>query len=75
MLDLLNTKPDAAPDRIVREPERRAITGRARTPWWEDERDGRAPKRVRLGKRAVGWRLSDLQKWIRGEWQSAEVGQ
>lgn len=72
MQDLLNTKPSTAPDRIVREAERRAITARSRTAWWDDERAGRAPKKVKIGPRAVGWRLSDLQAWVRGEWHSVE---
>ncbi|HJV26303.1 MAG TPA: AlpA family phage regulatory protein [Aromatoleum sp.] len=70
MLDLLSTKPELAPDRIVRESERRAITGRSRVSWWQDEREGRAPKKVQIGPRAVGWRMSELQAWVRGEWHS-----
>lgn len=66
--------PDLMPDRIVREAERRVITGRCRTGWWQDERAGRAPKKVKIGPRAVGWRLSDLQAWVRGEWHGAEGG-
>ncbi|NMG16741.1 MULTISPECIES: helix-turn-helix transcriptional regulator [Aromatoleum] len=66
MLDSLST----TPDRIVREHERRAITARSRTAWWEDERAGRAPKRLQLGARSVGWRMTDLQAWVRGEWRS-----
>lgn len=52
------------PDRIVREAERRAITGTSRTAWWSMSRAGEAPAAVRLGARAVGWRLSELQAWI-----------
>lgn len=53
-----------AMDRIVREKERRHITGRSPAQWWRDERDGKAPQRIRLGENAVGWRLSDLLAWI-----------
>jgi len=59
-------------DRIVREKERREITGRSRTTWWLDERNGRAPKRVQIGPNAVGWRMSELQAWVRGEWVGQE---
>lgn len=59
------------PDIIVREHDRRAITKVCRTAWWEREKLGLVPKRVQLGARSVGWRLSDLQAWIRGEWPSA----
>ena len=51
-------------DRIVREVERRLITGRSRVSWWRDEREGRAPRRVKIGPNAVGWRLSDLIAWV-----------
>lgn len=57
------------PDRIVRDPERRQITGRSRTSWWHDERENRAPRRVQIGRRAIGWRLSELQAWVRGDWK------
>lgn len=51
-------------DRIIREPERRLITGRSTVSWWRDERAGKAPARVRLGDNAVGWRLSDITAWL-----------
>lgn len=51
-------------DRIIREPERRQITGRSAASWWRDERAGKAPSRVRIGDNAVGWRLSDITAWI-----------
>lgn len=51
-------------DRIVREAERKKITGRSSTSWWRDENAGAAPRRVRLGENAVGWRLSELMAWV-----------
>ena len=27
------------------------------------EREGRFPKRLKLGKRKVGWRLADIEAW------------
>lgn len=51
-------------DRVVREPERRHITGLARSTWWELERRGLAPRRIRIGTAAVGWRLSALEAWL-----------
>ena len=52
-------------DRIARENERREITGVSRAQWYRLERQGKAPKRLTLGPNSVGWRLSDLQRWIR----------
>ena len=51
-------------ERVVREKERAEITGVGRTPWYMMEQQGAAPKRVKLGPRMVGWRESDLQRWI-----------
>ena len=53
-------------DRIVLEPERKAITGLGRQQWWRKEQEGTAPKRIKLGARRVGWLLSELLAW-RGE--------
>jgi prophage regulatory protein len=54
------------PDRIVREAERRIITGVCRTTAYELARDGEFPKPVLLtpSGRARGWRLSELLAWV-----------
>lgn len=49
---------------IVREKDRQEITGLGRTTWWTLERQGIAPKRIVLGTRHVGWKMSDLLWWI-----------
>ena len=51
-------------DRIVREKERKHITGRSTASWWRDEKAGLAPRRLQLGDNAVGWKLSDLMAWL-----------
>jgi len=51
--------------RIVRETERRQITGVPRATWYRYERLGEVPKKVPLLGRTVGWRLEDLLKWNR----------
>tara|TARA_R110002094_G_scaffold199623_1_gene171520 strand:- start:254 stop:496 length:243 start_codon:yes stop_codon:yes gene_type:complete len=51
-------------ERLVREPDRRAITGVSRTQWWALERKQVAPTRLKLGCNSVAWRLSDLLAWI-----------
>lgn len=50
-------------DRFVREPERNLITQRSPAQWWRDEKEGKAPRRVRIGPNAVAWRLSELVAW------------
>ncbi|OOE40058.1 AlpA family transcriptional regulator [Salinivibrio kushneri] len=47
-------------ERLVRERDRRAITGISRTQWWSLERKKIAPARLKLGCHSVAWRLSDL---------------
>lgn len=51
-------------DQVLRWPKVREITGKSRTTIWRDEREGRFPKRVKLGMRAVGWLRSDLEAWL-----------
>nr|WP_223281850.1 AlpA family phage regulatory protein [Xenorhabdus griffiniae] len=49
---------------MVREHDRKMITGVSRTQWWTMERQGLVPKRVKLSTHCVAWRLSDLLWWI-----------
>jgi len=51
-------------DKIARERERREITGIARTTAWVLEKRGEFPRRVELCGGRVGWRVSELQRWI-----------
>jgi|APTNR8051073442_1049403.scaffolds.fasta_scaffold09480_5 prophage regulatory protein len=55
----------AAPaDRFVGERERREITGVPRQTWWRMERAGQAPGRLQVTPGRVGWRLSELLRWM-----------
>lgn len=55
----------SANDKILRLKEVMEMTGgQSRMTIWRLEKKGRFPKRINLGGRAVGWRLSDIQKWI-----------
>ena len=51
-------------DRFVREPERHKITGVSRTQWWRLEKVGGVPKRYALSENIVGWKLSEIMKWM-----------
>lgn len=55
-------------DRMIRDKECRALTTLANTTRWHLEKTGKFPKRIKLGPRAAGYRLSEVQAWIRGEW-------
>lgn len=50
--------------RIVREPERKNITGLSRSQWARLENAGLAPKRVKLSETAHGWPAGELFDWI-----------
>lgn len=50
-----------APDRLIRLHEVCALAGVGKTSVYAIED---FPKRVQLSRRAVGWRLSEVQSWI-----------
>jgi len=52
------------PDRIIRERERREITGVSKTTWWRWEAEGQVPRRRTLGPNSMGWRLSEILEWL-----------
>ena len=53
-------------DRIISVKEVQDLTGLSRTSIWRLERscEGKFPARVQLSSTRIGWRLSDIQKWI-----------
>ena len=53
-------------DRIVREAERKELTGISRVRTWELEKLGHFPKRRKLTPNgsSVGWLLSEINDWI-----------
>lgn len=52
------------PDKIHRLPSALNITGLCRTSLYNALSSRDFPEPVRLGKRAVGWRESELMSWI-----------
>ncbi len=51
-------------NRILRLPEVLARIGLKRSTVYQFVADGKFPKPVRLGLRSVGWRESDVEKWV-----------
>lgn len=49
---------------IAREAERFRRTGVSRVQWWRLEREGKAPRRIRLSANSIGWLRSELNQWI-----------
>jgi len=58
------TTTQVVPDRLVRLPELIALTGVSPSSIWRWERQGEFPARIHIGARAIGWRLSDINKWL-----------
>lgn len=52
--------------RIIREPERKAITGMSRSACYRAMREGRFPAALRLTGNMIGWRSDDIEAWLAG---------
>lgn len=51
-------------DRVVRWDEAPRIVGLSKMTIWRYIQDGAFPKPEKIGKRAVGWRLSVIKEWL-----------
>ena len=51
-------------ERLIRLPEILQITGLARSTIYKKLSEGRFPRPVNLGGRAVAWLSSDIENWI-----------
>ncbi|EGU9030575.1 AlpA family phage regulatory protein [Vibrio parahaemolyticus] len=63
MMSIQQSKPQLQ-DRVIREAERQLITSISRSQAYQLEKQGRFPKRITLGSRSVGWRLSEIMAWV-----------
>jgi len=60
-------------DQILRWPHVKDLTGLSRSTVWRLERQDQFPQRVQIGLRAVGWKKSEIQFWIKN--RSGYAGQ
>ncbi|GIX26403.1 MAG: hypothetical protein KatS3mg123_0284 [Burkholderiales bacterium] len=51
-------------DRVLRLPDVLQLIGMGRTWLYAAVKSGVFPKPIRIGKRAVGWRASDIEAWL-----------
>ena len=58
-------------DRLLRRPDVENVTGLSRSTLYAMMAEGAFPKPVKLGKRAVGWRASDIAAWLESRSESA----
>ena len=63
MTEIFEPDVDAAP-RILRLPEVRARTGLSRSTLYLRMAEGRFPKPIALGERAVGWIEAEVDAWL-----------
>jgi prophage regulatory protein len=61
-------------DKILRRPAVEYITGLGRSAIYDAMKKGTFPQAVKLGPKAVGWRESDIRKWLENLSQPAEGG-
>ena len=63
-------------EKIIREPELLKLVGLSRTSVWRREKAGAFPRRLKLGSgaRAIGWLRSDVEAWMEGLKQEANIG-
>lgn len=52
--------------RLLRRPEVERLTGLACSTIYEKIAEGDFPRQIKLGRRAVGWSESEVNKWIEG---------
>jgi prophage regulatory protein len=57
-------QPPVAPERLLRLDSVMALTGLSRPSLWRMEREGRFPKRQKIGARAVAWRESEIRAFL-----------
>ena len=53
-----------AADEIARRPKVESVTGLACSTIYEQMKKGTFPKPIKLGERAVGWRMSEINAWL-----------
>jgi len=58
--------------KILRRKDVEEIVGLSRSTIYKLMSTGAFPRSIRLGTRAVGWRLSDIEAWI--EFRASDVG-
>ena len=51
-------------ERVIRKPELLAMIGLSDPTIWRMEKDGKFPKRIRLGGNSCGWLLSEVMAFL-----------
>lgn len=51
-------------DRFIRVAQVVALTGRSKSSLYRDEKLGLFPRRKKIGKYAIGWKMSEIRTWL-----------
>ncbi len=51
-------------NRVIRKPELIAKIGLSDASIWRRERQGKFPRRIKLGGQAVGWLSTEIETWL-----------
>jgi prophage regulatory protein len=66
------TQANNEPERIIRLPEVMNLSGYKQSTLYEMMRQGKFPRPLRLGARAVGWPVSEVRAWQDGLKRTAD---
>ena len=58
------SNPHPEPDRFMREPECKRVSGLSRVTRWRMEQRGEFPKRRKISRNGVGWLASEVSAWM-----------
>lgn len=56
---------------LIRKPVVRARVGLSDVTIWRLVRDGKFPRPIRIGKRAIAWKSTDIEAWINARPEAA----
>ncbi len=51
-------------DKVMRRPEVEHVVGLSRSAIYAAMNKGQFPRPIKIGRRAVGWRLSTIENWL-----------
>lgn len=63
-LKVKNPNPAEKDDHLIRQPELLELTAKSRSSLYREINEGTFPAPVRIGKRAVAWRASEVYEWM-----------
>ncbi len=60
-------------DAILRWPDVHDLVGLSRSTIWRLAAAGQFPRPIKIGRRAVGWRTSDVRDWLQSRSPEAKI--